>query len=251
MGRFSLVLNAERSFVASTSTNNALPREFEHPSMKELLETGTAHGRVGAQEFRHACEQADISEPKRLKAVFRALVMAGVDVEMPAEPTKVAAAARTRATSATARAPQSNTARTASSSRTSTIQPTSGDDVSSTMTTPEEAESQGELGGKKPATTAKRRTKNLLLPPKKQRHPHRLRQNQKSSTQRRAATRRQQAERTAHVRAARRAMRKKKAQALFTLTPMTMTLPRSRLSPLVQLRIPSRIISSKSVKLRS
>lgn len=136
MGRFSLVLNAERSFVASTSTNNALPREFEHPSMKELLETGTAHGRVGAQEFRHACEQADISEPKRLKAVFRALVMAGVDVEMPAEPTKVAAAARTRATSATARAPQSNTARTASSSRTSTIQPTSGDDVSSTMTTP-------------------------------------------------------------------------------------------------------------------
>lgn len=159
MGRFSLVLNAERSFVASTSTNNALPREFEHPSMKELLETGTAHGRVGAQEFRHACEQADISEPKRLKAVFRALVMAGVDVEMPAEPTKVAAAARTRATSATARAPQSNTARTASSSRTSTIQPTSGDDVSSTMTTPEEAESQGELGGEKPATTAKRRTK--------------------------------------------------------------------------------------------
>ncbi|WP_084618476.1 RNA polymerase sigma factor [Jonesia quinghaiensis] len=76
--------------------------------MKELLESGKAHGRVGAQEFRLACEQAEISEPKRLKAVFRALVMAGVDVEMPGASTKVAAATKSRATSTTARATEAS-----------------------------------------------------------------------------------------------------------------------------------------------
>ena len=74
--------------------------------MQALLEHGTANGRVEVERFREACDQAEIGDPKRLKAVFRALVLAGVDVEMPTAGTKVAAAATPRATAATARAPQ-------------------------------------------------------------------------------------------------------------------------------------------------
>jgi len=88
--------------VAPISANPALPREFEHPALQELIRRGSAHGRIDAESFRDACEQAEVADAKRLKAVFRAFAAAGVDVDLPA--TKVAAAASTRATSTTARA---------------------------------------------------------------------------------------------------------------------------------------------------
>ncbi len=90
--------------MASTTQNPALPREFEHPALQELLTRGTAAGRVDAESFRSACESAAVNEPKRLKAVLRALALAGVEVAAPAA-TKVAAAAAPRATSTRAKAP--------------------------------------------------------------------------------------------------------------------------------------------------
>jgi RNA polymerase primary sigma factor len=97
--------------VAPISASSALPREFEHPALQELIRHGATHGRVDAESFRDACEQADVADAKRLKAVFRALTAAGLDVDLPATPvTKVAAAAATRATSTTARAVKPKTA---------------------------------------------------------------------------------------------------------------------------------------------
>ncbi|PFG32931.1 RNA polymerase sigma factor [Sanguibacter antarcticus] len=88
--------------MAPISANPALPREFEHPALQDLIRRGATHGRVDAESFRAACEHAEVADAKRLKVVFRALVSAGVDVDLPTA--KVAAAATTRSTTATARA---------------------------------------------------------------------------------------------------------------------------------------------------
>ena len=95
--------------MASTSSSTAqqnitLPREFEHPGLKELLARGTAEGRVDAESFRAACEAAGVGDAKRLKAVLKALSLAGVEVGLPTV-TKVAAATSTRSTRTTAKAP--------------------------------------------------------------------------------------------------------------------------------------------------
>jgi len=83
--------------VAPSTPISALPREFEHPALQELLRRGSANGRVDAESFRTACEQAAVNDAKRLKAVFRALAGAGVEVDIPTT-TKVAAAASPRST---------------------------------------------------------------------------------------------------------------------------------------------------------
>ncbi|QJW36568.1 RNA polymerase sigma factor [Cellulosimicrobium protaetiae] len=88
--------------MAPSTPISALPREFEHPALQELLRRGSANGRVDAESFRTACEQAAVNDAKRLKAVFRALAGAGVEVDIPTT-TKVAAAASPRSTT-TARA---------------------------------------------------------------------------------------------------------------------------------------------------
>jgi RNA polymerase primary sigma factor len=88
--------------VAPSTQIPALPREFEHPALQELLRRGSANGRVDAESFRTACEQAAVNDAKRLKAVFRALAGAGVEVDIPTA-TPVAAAASSRSTT-TARA---------------------------------------------------------------------------------------------------------------------------------------------------
>ncbi|WP_369374224.1 RNA polymerase sigma factor [Promicromonospora sp. Populi] len=81
-----------------------LPREFEHPALQELLARGAADGSVDAENFRRACETAEVGDAKRLKAVLRALANAGVQVGLPTV-TKVAAAAATRSTAVAAKAP--------------------------------------------------------------------------------------------------------------------------------------------------
>ncbi|GAB2474064.1 hypothetical protein GCM10007967_31740 [Xylanimonas ulmi] len=102
--------------MASTSQspaqqNTTLPREFEHPALKELLAHGTTQGRVDADSFRTACETAGVGDAKRLKAVLKALSIAGVEVGMPTV-TKVAAATTSRrATSARAKAPSASAAK--------------------------------------------------------------------------------------------------------------------------------------------
>ncbi|GGI11911.1 RNA polymerase sigma factor [Isoptericola cucumis] len=99
--------------MASTAQNPALPREFEHPALQGLLARGTAAGRVDAESFRAACEEASVGDPKRLKAVLRALATAGVEIGVPAA-TKVAAAAAGRATTTRAKAPSTRSAATKS-----------------------------------------------------------------------------------------------------------------------------------------
>ncbi|GAA1866172.1 RNA polymerase sigma factor [Myceligenerans crystallogenes] len=79
-----------------------LPREFEHPALKELLTVGVAAGRVDAENFRTACEAAKVADAKRLKAVLRALAGSGIDVGLPATATVAAAASRSSAVAAQA-----------------------------------------------------------------------------------------------------------------------------------------------------
>ena len=104
--------------MAPSTPISALPREFEHPALQELLRRGSANGRVDAESFRTACEQAAVNDAKRLKAVFRALAGAGVEVDIPTT-TKVAAAASPRSTT-TARTKPAATKSAASTKRTTT-----------------------------------------------------------------------------------------------------------------------------------
>ncbi|GII98020.1 RNA polymerase primary sigma factor [Sediminihabitans luteus] len=86
--------------MASTSQIPALPREFENPALQDLLRRGSATGRVDAESFRSACEAAGVGDAKRLKAVFRALAGAGVEVDLPtaAVAANTTPTARTRTT---------------------------------------------------------------------------------------------------------------------------------------------------------
>ncbi|MFD7306621.1 RNA polymerase sigma factor [Promicromonospora sp. NPDC059942] len=89
---------------APVPARDNLPREFEHPALQELLARGAADGSVDAENFRRACETAQVGDAKRLKAVLRALANAGVQVGLPTV-TKVAAASATRSTAVAAKAP--------------------------------------------------------------------------------------------------------------------------------------------------
>ncbi|WP_159797779.1 RNA polymerase sigma factor [Puerhibacterium puerhi] len=101
------------STTQSTAPQNiTLPREFEHPALKELLAQGTATGRVDAEAFRTACETAGVGDAKRLKAVLKGLSVAGVEVGLPTA-TKVAAASSATRTRATAKAPAATKAKPA------------------------------------------------------------------------------------------------------------------------------------------
>src|SRR5215218_4373796 len=88
---------AERLFVSSLSPNPALPREFEHPALQELVMVGRTHGTVDAEAFRAACESAEVNDAKRLKVVYRGLAAAGVTVAEPVVGTAKVAAATTTA----------------------------------------------------------------------------------------------------------------------------------------------------------
>jgi len=86
---------AERSFVSSQTPHPALPREFEHPALQDLVVRGRTHGTIAAAEVRAACEVADVQDAKRLRAVVRGLATAGIAVS---EPTPARAVAATRTT---------------------------------------------------------------------------------------------------------------------------------------------------------
>ncbi|MEL7974727.1 RNA polymerase sigma factor [Isoptericola sp. F-RaC21] len=131
--------------MASTAQNPALPREFEHPALQGLLARGTADGRVDAESFRAACENAAVADPKRLKAVLRAFATAGVEIGVPTA-TKVAAASAGRSTTTRAKAPA---ARPASPVKTSTVTTSAVKSSASADDEPAEAPA-----GKKPATKA-------------------------------------------------------------------------------------------------
>jgi RNA polymerase primary sigma factor len=66
--------------------------------MQELVRRGRTHGSVDAVSLRTACEQAEVQDPKRLKAVVRGLATAGIAVEEPVPAARAVAAtsAKTR-----------------------------------------------------------------------------------------------------------------------------------------------------------
>ncbi|GAA2722813.1 RNA polymerase sigma factor [Cellulomonas aerilata] len=83
--------------MSSLSPIPALPREFEHPALQELVVRGRTHGTVDAEAFRAACESAQVNDAKRLKVVYRGLAAAGVSVAEPVVGTVKVAAATTTA----------------------------------------------------------------------------------------------------------------------------------------------------------
>ncbi|MFC0646538.1 RNA polymerase sigma factor [Cellulomonas phragmiteti] len=66
--------------MTSQTPHPALPREFQHPALQELVMLGRTHGSVDTASVRAACEAAGVEGPKRLRAVVRGLGTAGVEV---------------------------------------------------------------------------------------------------------------------------------------------------------------------------
>ncbi len=66
--------------MTSQTPHPALPREFQHPALQELVKRGRTHGSVDTAAVRAACEAAGVEGPKRLRAVVRGLGTAGVEV---------------------------------------------------------------------------------------------------------------------------------------------------------------------------
>ena len=96
---------AERFSVSSLPSRPALPREFEHPALQELVRLGHTHGTLDGATLRHACEEAAVA-PARLRKVLRGLADVGITVTEPAPRAAVAAAATRRASTTTDRAPE-------------------------------------------------------------------------------------------------------------------------------------------------
>src|SRR5690606_36609106 len=142
-------------------------REFEHPALQELLRRGSANGRVDAESFRTACEQAAVNDAKRLKAVFRALAGAGVEVDIPTT-TKVAAAASPRSTT---------TARTKSAAK-----PAAAKSASTTKRSTAAAETdEAEATPSSPAKPARKTAAKAKAPAKSKATPARA--NKKGDTE--------------------------------------------------------------------
>ncbi|WP_309135348.1 RNA polymerase sigma factor [Cellulomonas sp.] len=66
--------------MTSQTPHPALPREFQHPALQELVRRGHTHGSVDTDSVRAACEAAGVEGAKRLRAVVRGLGTAGVTV---------------------------------------------------------------------------------------------------------------------------------------------------------------------------
>ncbi|WP_029287779.1 RNA polymerase sigma factor [Cellulomonas sp. HZM] len=133
----------------------ALPREFEHPALQELVVRGKTHGSVGAEELRAACEAADVQDAKRLRAVVRGFATAGITVSEPVAQRAVAAtstSARTTAKASVAAATSTATRRTTKASTKSAAAGGAGDGAA------QAADVDGQDAEAKPA--AKRATRS-------------------------------------------------------------------------------------------
>lgn len=125
--------------MALTPMNSSLPKEFEHPALLDLMNAGQ-NGRITAIDVRNACEAAAVSDPKRLKAVFKVLMAAGLDIDIPTSKT---AAATTKKASTTAR---------------STVKKTTVRDTAVVTKSAASPEVAGESAGEEKPTAKTRRT---------------------------------------------------------------------------------------------
>jgi RNA polymerase primary sigma factor len=103
----SLVSQVPSTTSAADRPAKALPAEFSHPALQELMRVGAAVGSVDSQHLRTALVEAEIT-PKRMKAVLRSLEEQGIHVTLDTETAHRAVAAtsarRTTTASATKKA---------------------------------------------------------------------------------------------------------------------------------------------------
>jgi len=109
----SLVSHVSPTPSAADRPAKALPAEFSHPALQELMRVGASHGSVDSQQLRTALVAAEIT-PKRMKAVLRSLEEQGIHVTLDTEHAHRAVAAtsarRTTTASATKKAAAKKTA---------------------------------------------------------------------------------------------------------------------------------------------
>ena len=103
----SLVSQVPSTPLAADRPAKALPAEFSHPALQELMRVGASVGSVDSQHLRTALVEAEIT-PKRMKAVLRSLEEQGIHVTLDSETAHRAVAAtsarRTTTASATKKA---------------------------------------------------------------------------------------------------------------------------------------------------
>jgi RNA polymerase primary sigma factor len=103
----SLVSQVPPTPSAADRPAKALPAEFSHPALQELMRVGASVGSVDSQHLRTALVEAEIT-PKRMKAVLRSLEEQGIHVTLDTETAHRAVAAtsarRTTTASATKKA---------------------------------------------------------------------------------------------------------------------------------------------------
>jgi len=86
---------------AEQNPSKALPKEFSHPALQQLLASGTTHGSVDGHQLRAAIEGAQIT-PTRMKVVLRALDEQGITVTLDEETARRAVATTTAKRTTTA-----------------------------------------------------------------------------------------------------------------------------------------------------
>ncbi|AKT52763.1 RNA polymerase sigma factor [Arsenicicoccus sp. oral taxon 190] len=81
-----------RKVVVTTVPNAAsLPPEFAHPALQALLQLGATHGSIDSQQLGAALSEVAL-EPKRMKAVLRAIDAAGITVTLDPDHARAVAA---------------------------------------------------------------------------------------------------------------------------------------------------------------
>ncbi|WP_145227717.1 RNA polymerase sigma factor [Rudaeicoccus suwonensis] len=95
--------------MSNTPSAPALPAEFAHPALQQLMASGQTNGAVCSSELKVALEAAQIA-PQRMKTVLRALDEHGIAVTLDAETAQRAVATTTtRRTTKTAKATPAKT----------------------------------------------------------------------------------------------------------------------------------------------
>ena len=108
----SLVSQVPPTPSAADRPAKALPAEFSHPALQELMRVGASLGSVDSQQLRTALVEAEIT-PKRMKAVLRSLEEQGIHVTLDAETAHRAVAATSARRTTTASATKKATAKKA------------------------------------------------------------------------------------------------------------------------------------------
>jgi RNA polymerase primary sigma factor len=106
----SLVSHVPPTPSAADRPAKALPAEFSHPALQELMRVGASHGSVDSQQLRTALVAAEIT-PKRMKAVLRSLEEQGIHVTLDTETAHRAVAATSARRTTTASATKKATAK--------------------------------------------------------------------------------------------------------------------------------------------